>query len=50
MVLYVNRKMTVMIIHETYLSKIRPFIGKDVPKVLAGIHRGREKRSFKANS
>jgi len=29
-----------MIIRETYLSKIRPFIGKDIIKVLTGIRRG----------
>lgn len=29
-----------MVIRETYLSKIRPFIGKDIIKVLTGIRRG----------
>lgn len=29
-----------MIIRETYLSKIRPFIGKDIIKVLTGVRRG----------
>lgn len=29
-----------MIVRETYLSKIRPFIGKDIIKVLTGIRRG----------
>ena len=29
-----------MIIRENYLSKIRPFIGKDIIKVLTGIRRG----------
>ena len=29
-----------MVIRESYLSKIRPFIGKDVIKVLTGIRRG----------
>lgn len=29
-----------MIIRESYLSKIRPFIGKDIIKVLTGIRRG----------
>lgn len=29
-----------MIIRETYLKKIRPFIGKDIIKVLTGIRRG----------
>ena len=28
-----------MIIRENYLSKIRPFIGKDIIKVLSGIRR-----------
>lgn len=31
--------MIVMIIRETYLAKIRPFIGKDIIKVLTGIRR-----------
>jgi len=29
-----------MVIREAYLSKIRPFIGKDIIKVLTGIRRG----------
>lgn len=29
-----------MVIRETYLSRIRPFIGKDIIKVLTGIRRG----------
>lgn len=29
-----------MIIRESYLSRIRPFIGKDIIKVLTGIRRG----------
>ena len=29
-----------MVIRETYLAKIRPFIGKDIIKVLTGIRRG----------
>jgi len=29
-----------MVIRETYLSKIRPFIGKDIIKVLTGVRRG----------
>lgn len=29
-----------MVIRERYLSKIRPFIGKDIIKVLTGIRRG----------
>lgn len=29
-----------MVIRENYLSKIRPFIGKDIIKVLTGIRRG----------
>jgi predicted AAA+ superfamily ATPase len=29
-----------MVVRETYLSKIRPFIGKDIIKVLTGIRRG----------
>jgi len=32
--------MSDMIIRENYLSKIRPFIGKDIVKVLTGIRRG----------
>ena len=32
--------MTDMIMRENYLSKIRPFIGKDIIKVLTGIRRG----------
>jgi predicted AAA+ superfamily ATPase len=32
--------MIAMVIRESYLSKIRPFIGKDVIKVLTGIRRG----------
>lgn len=32
--------MTDMIIRENYLAKIRPFIGKDIIKVLTGIRRG----------
>ena len=34
------RGMTVMVVREAYLSKIRPFIGKDIIKVLTGIRRG----------
>ena len=29
-----------MVIRENYLTKIRPFIGKDIIKVLTGIRRG----------
>ena len=29
-----------MVIRETYLARIRPFIGKDIIKVLTGIRRG----------
>ena len=29
-----------MVIRENYLAKIRPFIGKDIIKVLTGIRRG----------
>ena len=29
-----------MVIREAYLSKIRPFIGKDTIKVLTGVRRG----------
>jgi predicted AAA+ superfamily ATPase len=34
------KEMIAMVIRESYLSKIRPFIGKDVIKVLTGIRRG----------
>jgi predicted AAA+ superfamily ATPase len=37
---YIDEELIVIIIRETYLSKIRPFIGKGIIKVLTGIRRG----------
>ena len=37
---YTREELIVMVIRETYLAKIRPFIGKDIIKVLTGIRRG----------
>lgn len=39
MIFYIYKEFKVMIIRENYLSKIRPFIGKDIIKVLTGIRR-----------
>jgi len=36
---WVHKGLIVMIIRESYLSKIRPFMGKDIVKVLAGLRR-----------
>ena len=40
MIYYISKELIVMIVREAYLSKIRPFIGKDIIKVLTGIRRG----------
>ena len=40
MLSYTGEELTAMVIRENYLSKIRPFIGKDIIKVLTGIRRG----------
>ena len=37
---YTREELVVMVIRENYLAKIRPFIGKDIIKVLTGIRRG----------
>jgi len=37
---YIGEELMAMVIRETYLSKIRPFIGKDIIKVLTGVRRG----------
>lgn len=39
MLSYTGKELTALIIREHYLSKIRPFIGKDIIKVLTGIRR-----------
>ena len=36
----IRKELTAMVIRENYLAKIRPFIGKDIIKVLTGIRRG----------
>ena len=36
----VGKELVDMVLRENYLSKIRPFIGKDIIKVLTGIRRG----------